>query len=109
MPMLPSGWQRVGKDRDSHLFHFMGTRASFTRVTDANLFNGGQAPGGAASRVAGKWPQDDYASFCHGVRKTCKNRKFFSCGEKNLQSGASCIRDSALLFRIVSLCVHGKA
>lgn len=41
-----------------------------------------------------------------GFKATCK---FFLCGEKNLQVGASSICDSLLLFRVVSLCIHGKA
>lgn len=36
-------------------------------------------------RLDRKWPRGDYAGSCHGVRKTCKNRKFLSCDEKNLR------------------------
>ncbi len=36
-------------------------------------------------RLDRKWPRGDYAGSCHGVRKTCKNRKFLSCDEKTCE------------------------
>lgn len=46
----------------------------------------------ACHGLAGIRPQmvtDGYAGSCRYVRRTCKNRKFLSCCEKNLQIGAS--------------------
>ena len=47
------------------------------------------AAGCGLIRIRLQMDRGEHARSCHNVRKTCKNRKFLSSHEKNLQIGAS--------------------